>query len=180
MHNQAMTARKRATILLLLSLGMVAAACTSVRVLEDWPRELPPQEYFVRAWQEDTANQPLQELEDYLGWVVRFYQGGPGVMGWSDMTEALAGGNGEARRERFEQRRRELGRQIAAEWAKHNNVRQINTRMLSLWGNVMVTDPDPDYRMAAMQKIGQDVQALLDGELTPAQITESRYDGLDS
>lgn len=155
-------------------------ACTTARVLEDWPEKLPPQQYFIRAWQADTANQPLQDLEDYLLWVSRFYEGRPGIMGWNSMTEALLQNVGEQRRERMEQQRRELGMKIAAEWAKHNNTRLIDTAMLSLWGSVMIAKPGPEYQMTAMQAIARDVEALLNEELTPEQITEERYEGLEA
>ncbi len=160
--------------LLVIALG----ACTTTRVLEDWPDDLPPQQYFIQAYQADEANQAHQEIEDYLRWVAHFYQGRAGIMGWNDMSDALTDGLEGETRQAVQRHRRELGKRIAAEWAKSNQARVIDTAMLSLWGNVMVSDPDPQYRLVALRRIDRDVEALLEGELEPDLVSQARYRNL--
>ncbi|MEX2335447.1 MAG: hypothetical protein WD600_14395, partial [Pseudohongiella sp.] len=71
--------------------------------------------------------------------------------------------------------RDELGVMIAAEWAKDNDVRIIDTAMLSLWGGVMVAALEPEVRIDAIELITDDVERLLAGELAPARINDERY-----
>ncbi|MEM9315121.1 MAG: hypothetical protein AAGA95_10885, partial [Pseudomonadota bacterium] len=38
----------------------------------DWPRELPPSNYFVISYERDALNQEYQALHEYMYWVRKF------------------------------------------------------------------------------------------------------------
>ncbi|MEX1196251.1 MAG: hypothetical protein WEB57_00105 [Pseudohongiellaceae bacterium] len=162
--------------LILLLLG----ACATTVTPENWPDSAPPYEHFVDTYRSDEANQAHQAEDDYLTWVRRFYEGRPGILGWNDITESVVQDMDRAQRSAVDDLGNRLGRRIAAEWAKANEVRRIDTAMLSLWGSIMVTAESPETRLEAMRAIDRDARALLDGELRSRQITEERYAEFDS
>lgn len=159
---------------------LVLGACASTPTPENWPEQAPPHSYFVEEYQHDPANRMRQSQTDYLSWVTRFYRGRPGILGWQDITDSVVQDMEPGQRATTMELARTLGRRIAAEWAKDNDVRVIDTAMLSLWGSIMVTAVEPGERLEAMQAIDRDTRALLEGELPPTQITEERYAEFDS
>lgn len=153
------------------------AACSAVQVRHEWPEDLPAQQHFISLYHADPANQQVQSIDDYLGWIVSFYQGSLlSPMGWNDMSSSILTGMEEEDISRAATLREQLGMLIAAEWAKDNEVRIIDTALLSLWGEVMVTAPDPADRLRAMELILADVQGLLDETVRLSAITEQRYE----
>lgn len=164
------------SIILLLMLG----ACSTTVTPENWPASAPPYRHFVETYHSDEANQALQSEDDYLLWVRRFYEGRPGVLGWNDLTDSVTEDMSDAQQSLVDDLGSRLGRRIAAEWAKANAVRRIDTAMLSLWGSIMVTAESPETRLEAMRAIDRDTRALLDGDLSPMQVTEERYAEFDS
>ncbi|MEX0617776.1 MAG: hypothetical protein WDZ76_03665 [Pseudohongiellaceae bacterium] len=163
--------------LLFVALATTLAACSAIGTVENWPEILPDREYFVQAYAEDSANQRLQTEEEYLDWIVRFYEGSLTMpLGWNDLTPALLYNLNARQGELVADKRKELGILIAAEWAKHNDIRLINTEMLSLWGSVMEIPAGPPLRIAAIEQIITDARALLSKALFPRHITEQRYE----
>ncbi len=160
----------------LVALAALLAACASSRVLDEWPETVPEQNWFIQAYQADEANQQRQTDVEYLTWVVRFYEGWELMAtGWNDITPALmVDMEGEQRRE-LAARSEQLGKMISAEWAKDNDVRSIDTSMLSLWGSVMLAVEQPHAKLAAVTLIDQDVDALLRGELSAEEVNDQRY-----
>lgn len=160
------------TLLFLLTL----AACASSRVLTEWPETVPAQDLFLQAYQQDPENQARQTDVEYLTWVVRFYEGWEMMAtGWNDMTPVVLSDLNARQSEQVASMRDNLGVLIAAEWAKDNDVRLIDTAMLSLWGGVMVAALEPQVRIDAIELITNDVERLLAGELAPARINDERY-----
>lgn len=152
------------------------AACASSRVLTEWPDTVPDQDIFLQAYQADTKNQLEQSDVQYLTWVVRFYEGWEMMAtGWNDMTPVMVNDLDEPLASEVAFLRDELGVMIAAEWAKDNSVRVIDTAMLSLWGGVMVDAVEPEVRVDAIELITDDVEQLLAGELAPGSINDARY-----
>lgn len=87
--------------------------------------------YFRAQYAKDAANRAKQSEKDYLGWVARFYEGQrfPPVSGWAKREAELAS--------RFPGARAlvaDVGRALAAEWAKDNAVRKVSTSDLRSWG----------------------------------------------
>lgn len=156
------------------------AACSTAVTPENWPELAPPYHYFREVFRGDEANRARQSEEEYLGWVRRFYEGRRALPSWQEMTESLSREVGEDQRLLVQDLGFRLGRRIAAEWAKDNAVRRIDTGMLSLWGSVILSGDTPGERLQAMLAIDRDTRALLDGSLPAGEITEDRYPGLDS
>lgn len=164
----------------LLLLAPLLSTCATSIAPEDWPEQAAPHRYFVTAYQEDERNGELQDQDDYLLWVKRFYTGRPGIMGWREITDAVVADMNREQQQTVDRIAETLGRRIAAEWAKDNATRRIDTAMLSLWGSIMVGAVSPEDRLAAMRAIDRDSRALLDGDLRAGQITEQRYAEFDS
>lgn len=161
-------------------LALLTSACSSTLNRANWPAEIPENSFFRQAWQLDRENASIQSEQEYLGWVVSFYEGSIVYSsGWQELVgqvQALDGaqdraGESAARSASL----RELGQIIAAEWAKHNDVRKIDSRMLSLWGSIIQLTPDVESRSAAIDLIDADVQSLLAGELDSTDISDARY-----
>ncbi len=144
--------------------------------LEDWPNSIPQTEVFRVAYNADEQNQLRQSETEYLEWVLSFYQGNLAYQsGWQDIQgyvyEAPAP---EDERELLDQLSR-LGIAIGSEWSKHNDIRQIDTRMLSLWGSTIQLAPDFETQKQTVEVIASDIDLLLDGSLRKQDILEERY-----
>ena len=160
---------------------LIAAVCLFLTScigpnLEDWPDSIPQSQVFIVAYDADEENQGRQSETEYLGWVLSFYQGNLAYQsGWQDIQgyvyEAPAP---EAEQELLEQLSL-LGIAIGSEWSKHNDVRRIDTRMLSLWGSSIQLAPDFDTQKQTVEVIAIDIDLLLSGSLSKQDILEERY-----
>lgn len=163
-------------IIVLLVLTTAFVACTNLRVIEDWPQTIPPQGHFLSIYESDTENQGYQSDIEYLTWVVRFYQGWELMpIGWNDIVDSMMLDLDERQSERMHEKLQTLGVLISAEWAKDNQVRAMDSAMLSLWGSVMQADFSPQSRFTAVEFITADVSGLLSGELRAEQVNDQRY-----
>ena len=127
--------------LFIVAVCLFLASCIGPN-LEDWPDSIPQTQVFIVAYDADEENQGRQSETEYLEWVLSFYQGNLAYQsGWQDIQgyvyEAPAP---EAEQELLEQLSL-LGIAIGSEWSKHNDVRQIDTRILSLWGSTIQLAP---------------------------------------
>ncbi len=163
-------------LLSVLLLSLVLSACAQRPDLLAWPADLPPQAHFLSLYAADIPNQALQTQQQYLEWVVRFYEGSEFMaLGWNAIAESVLVDLSDAQRSQLTRQLADLGKAISGEWAKDNQVRRIDTAMLSLWGSVMQADFAPDYRLAAVTMIRHDVSDLLSARLAPEQVHEQRY-----
>ena len=163
----------------LLFLWLISLLKCSVTNTIFWPETLPGREYFEANYEEDKDNQLVQSKIDYLGWVVSFYEGTLiAPVGWLELQRiVLEIAEPESRLE-LDKRLTDLGRLISGEWAKENNKRVIDSRLLSLWGSVMQLSDDPQVQAQAILLIEKDVNALLNRQLIPEAITDERYEGV--
>ena len=116
---------------------------------------------------------------DYLDWVVSFYEGTLiAPVGWLDLQSIVLEIAEPESRPELDKRLTDLGRLISGEWAKENNKRVIDSRLLSLWGSVMQLSDDPQVQAQAILLIEKDVNALLNRQLIPEAITDERYEGV--
>lgn len=151
-------------------------ACLSPQ-LEDWPSSIPAMEYFVESYDEDLVNQQMQSREEYLEWVMVFYQGSLVYpTGWSDLDAFILPAANDAQAELLGFQIARLGRLIAAEWSKHNDVRRIDNRLLSLWGSVVQLSPTIETQQLSVAVIQQDVDALMNDYMNAVNIQEARYE----
>ena len=142
-----------------------------------WPANIPQREYFDSTYARDRENQLVQTKADYLRWVLSFYEGtliAPN--GWLDLQAVVLEMADPKDRLELGNRLTTLGRLISGEWAKENDKRVIDSRMLSLWGSIMQLVYDPRIQGQAVSLIERDVKALLDRQLTPEAIVDERYE----
>ena len=144
-----------------------------------WPDKLPELAYFEANYKRDKDNQLVQSKADYLGWVVSFYEGTLiAPVGWLNLQSIVVEMAEPQDRLELGKQLTELGRLISGEWAKENDKRVIDSRLLSLWGSVMQLSDGPQVQAQAILLIEKDVNALLNRQLTPESITDERYEEL--
>lgn len=167
-----------------MKLGLISFTCLALLScrstnLVDWPANLPDRGYFTAAYHSDQVNQEVQSQREYLGWVLSFYEGTlVAPIGWTEMQATVVSIAAINRRSELDCQLGELGAQIAAEWAKENDHRFIDSRMLSIWGSVLQLVAEPDQQYAAIQLVRDDVEALLGGTLSSSEIQDARYEEL--
>ncbi|MEY3668373.1 MAG: hypothetical protein RL572_1913 [Pseudomonadota bacterium] len=163
-------------LLSVLFLSVLLSACAQRAGPAAWPAHLPPQSHFLRVYAADIPNQALQTRQQYLEWVLRFYEGSEFMaLGWNAIAESVLVDLPAPDHAALSRQLRALGQAISGEWAKDNQVRRIDTAMLSLWGGVMQADFTREYRVAAVAMIRQDVAELLSARLSPEHVDEQRY-----
>lgn len=163
-------------VLSALLVCIALSACALGPDSRSWPSDIPARHHFANVYSSDLPNQALQTQEQYLEWVVRFYEGSEYMaMGWKAISESVLVDLSAGQYETIEHDLQWLGAAISGEWAKDNKVRRIDSAMLSLWGAVMQADFAPDYRMAAVAMIRNDVTGLLRKSLAPEMVDEQRY-----
>ena len=142
-----------------------------------WPDSIPQRGYFELIYERDKDNQLVQSKTDYLRWVVSFYKGTViAPVGWLDLQSIVLEMADSKDRNELKKRFTALGRLISGEWAKENDERVIDSRMLSLWGSIMQLVDDPQIQGQAVSLIEKDVKALLSGQLRPDAIVDERYE----
>lgn len=161
--------------LLPVALLLVLSACAVREPVMSWPAELPPRAYFEQQWRADPTNRALQEQDDYLLWITRFYEGFNMVPGWLDMMEQVRERIPAARWRAVQPRLWQLGQRIGSEWAKDNEVRKLNTRSAAVWRDALLEALSQDDLEHYLDRLDADVSALLNGELDNSSIRFERY-----
>jgi hypothetical protein len=134
---------------------------------KEWysPREAD----FRPEYERDLANQAKETRPEYWSWIKAFYQGNLLSQGWTAQGKAtLSGVRSEKTRGELRAELNELGRRIAAEWAKDNAVRKIDTAALrELGGRITKATRGDDGSGQTIQEelkaIRAEVDAKLDG-----------------
>jgi len=162
--------------------GLISLFCLTLLTCRsidtaDWPASLPSQDYFVEAYEADAVNQELQSRQEYLQWILSFYDGTVvAPTGWEAMQSMVVQNAAPEQRSKLNAQLFELGGQIAAEWAKENSGRAIDSRMLSIWGSVLQLVVGPEQLYAAIQLIRADAEGLLNRDLLGDEINDARYE----
>lgn len=163
-------------LVVLVGWVILLSSCMSNAILEQWPQQIPQRSYFTQQYSEDSANKARQSEVEYLTWVARFYEGWEMMpIGWQDISDSVLVDLEPVQYQAIDGHLESLGAQISAEWAKDNEVRQIDSRLLSLWAGVMQAEYSAEYRIAAVEIIARDVGEILNGRLAKEQVTEDRY-----
>ena len=157
-------------------LCLILCACRNTDI-PNWPSVLPEQHYFVSAYQSDIGNKAAQSQQEYLQWVLSFYEGNLVITtGWLYVQSLVVRSAQPELKEELELHLTTLGGKIAAEWAKANEHRTIDSRMLGIWGSVLQLAEGPEQQQETIQLISEDVKALLEKELLAAKIQDARYE----
>lgn len=160
-------------------LMLVLLASCAVDTASDWPQSLPPRHLFVAAYEADADNQLRQTRQEYLDWIVTFYQGSMLYRtGWENVEGLVLAQSEQGQRAQIIRELRQMGIAVGSEWAKDNEVRLIDNRLLSLWGYLLQLAEDGETQVHYMAVIGEDIDALLRRQLEPTMIAESRYEEL--
>lgn len=179
-----------------ISLTLICLLAVSCTGLQDaaWTGISTPKTYFEAAYSADPVNQRFQSESEYLEWIVSFYEGSllyPA--GWQDVEEtilalthsgapaaatAIEFNEGSTEHAGHAEQLNELGAAIAAEWAKHNAIRLIDNRLLSLWGSMLQLAPDSLQLARTLDAVSADVHAILARRLDPGDVNPRRYEEL--
>lgn len=144
---------------------------------DNWPERMPSRDYFVSIYEADADNKAVQTQDEYLTWVLRFYQGWELYRrGWIRMgDELLAQIHNPAEADEIEEKVGRIGRLVAGEWAKKSNTRTIYLRHVSVWGNALLESLDKEQELPLINRINQDVDDLLARRIGKDVITADRY-----
>jgi hypothetical protein len=163
----------------LMLLAVLSLASCITPKLRNWPDSIPAQQVFIQVYAEDDENQKRQSKTEYLQWTLSFYQGNMAYQsGWQDIEDYVIDAPTENHRAELLSQLRDLGMVIGSEWARHNDIRRIDTRMLSLWGSTIQLAPDYATQQQSIKIIASDVRQLVSGALLKEDIFETRYDKL--
>ena len=159
-------------------LGLLCCAllvsCSSME-----PAQTPPDAaedpWFAAQYEQDDANQAVQERQEYLSWIQRFYNGMNRIPGWQFMSEQVVEKAPVDEQAEVSQRLNSLGRVIAAEWAKDNRVRLITTRMVNIWRQALEEAVSQEELLPYLEQVETDIERLLAERLPPEEIEFERY-----
>jgi hypothetical protein len=164
--------------LALIALISTLFACTSHRTKQDaWPERMPSRAYFLKVYAADSANKKVQTQEEYLTWIVRFYNGWELYRrGWTKMSDELVAQVKDPQQvDEIRDKIARIGRLVSGEWAKKSDTRTIYLRHVSIWGNALLESLDRDQALPLINRVNQDVDDLLDHKINPDVITADRY-----
>ena len=142
-----------------------------------WPAELKHQTYFLQLYQQDPGNAKIQNLDQYLAWVISFYQGTELYpKGWNSISADLMYKLPDpALASEVQNKLERIGLLIAGEWAKSNQTRLITTRHVAIWGNALQKSAEQGGMPELLDRVTIDVEDLLARRLTAEAITEDRF-----
>ena len=159
----------------ILSVSFLLSSCIGTD-LSNWPDSIPQQQLFIDVYQADIDNQQLQSRNEYLEWVLNFYQGSLVYRsGWLDIEAEVLNTVAPQDIDRLDLELHKLGAAIGLEWAKDNRVRLIDSRMLALWGSTLQLSENYDQQLRSIEVITKDVDDLLNGQLQKSDIAQTRY-----
>ena len=165
-------------LLAALAFHLLLSACAMApRQESEWPDVIPPRDYFIEHYRNDAANHNLQNEREYLIWVRRFYEGWEIYpFGWLDMQKDVLGLIAADQAGPVLEKLRNAGRIIATDWARHNTIHRITTRLLALWGEVIEVALGDGKADAAIDLITEDARDLVQGETRPEQYDPVYYE----
>jgi hypothetical protein len=169
----------RLTILLALITGLLACTTQSKKMARSdaWPEHMPSRTYFIKVYEADAVNKEIQKREEYLTWILRFYNGWELYgRGWTKMTnELLAQVKDPSQTKEIKFKIDRIGRLVSGEWAKKSDTRTIYLRHVSIWGNALLESLDRNEALPLINRVNQDVDDLLAHRINADVITAERY-----
>lgn len=169
-------------MLALIALTSTLFACGTHRATQDtWPEGMPSRAYFVKVYEADKINKQIQTKDEYLTWILRFYNGWELYRrGWIKMTNELVEQVEDPQQvTEIRYKINRIGRLVSGEWAKKSDTRTIYLRHVSIWGNALLESLDRDQALPLINQVNQDVDDLLAHRIKPEVITADRYFSAD-
>lgn len=164
--------------LALIALISTLFACTSHRTAQHtWPEQIPSRAYFLKVYHADEVNKQIQTEDEYLTWIVRFYNGWELYRrGWTKMSDELVVQVKDPEQvDEIREKIARIGRLVSGEWAKKSDTRTIYLRHVSIWGNALLESLDRDQALPLINRVNKDVDDLLAHKINPDVITADRY-----
>jgi hypothetical protein len=141
------------------------AAGSPVAEVADTTWYEPQEADFKAHYETDKANMSKQTFKDYFGWVKSFYAGNFLDSGWTKRGQELVSSvRKEETRAALRKKLNALGKTIAAEWAKANDARKVDTSKLIAWGTRLQDAKKNDQGDGAA--ISKEIETI-SKELTP-------------
>lgn len=165
-------------LLILIAFTSTLLACSTHRSAQDtWPDAMPSRAYFVKVYEADKINKQIQTRDEYLTWILRFYNGWELYRrGWIKMTDELVAQVQDPQQvTEIRYKIDRIGRLVSGEWAKKSDTRTIYLRHVSIWGNALLESLDRDQALPLINQVNQDVDDLLAHRIKPEVITADRY-----
>jgi len=165
------------SIVLLLCSLCLSACVTHAPQQADWPRHIPSRDFFVAHYEADIDNKASEDLNEYLLWVIRFYEGWELYSnGWTKVTEdAVRGVKDPVIAEEIRSKLGLIGQGIACEWPKNKKDRRIFTRHIVVWGNALVESIKRDQELQLVNRVLADVNGLIAYRVDIDEIKAERY-----
>jgi hypothetical protein len=163
--------------LLVLCCFCLSACSTRVPHGDNWPKAMPDKATFIAHYESDIDNKDSQDLDEYLMWVLRFYEGWELYHnGWIKVTnDSLHGVTDPALALEIRTKMDLIGEGIAGEWAKNKKDRRILTRHVVVWGNALIESIKRDQELPLINRVLADVNGLLVKEIALDDVDAERY-----
>lgn len=129
----------------------------------------PREDDFRQEYERDPANRDRQSWSKYWSYIRAFYEGNFVFSGWTKQVRAVIElVKSEKMRSELRAALNDLGRRIAAEWAKDNAVRTIDTAALRDFGNRLVRARESEDGSGAVARAEiEAVRAEVNSRLSP-------------
>ena len=98
----------------------------------------PVEKEFKNVYEKDVRNKQVQRWNEYWDWIKKFYGGTWLSKGWNQRADKLLAVVTDSEAcEQVATELNRLGKLVAGEWAKDNNVRKITTGDVRKWGKAL-------------------------------------------
>lgn len=162
----------------ILLTALLQGCSNTPRIADSWPADIPEVAYYEDTFAADVDNQQHQDKNDYLLWVVRFYDGWAFYpRGWKWLIDEVDSTVSDKDRAQMLQLMTSLGEKISAEWSKDRRARTVNTTHLLIWGDALKLAVKDSSQLELANRISLDVDELLERRLQPDDINLDRYFG---
>lgn len=172
-----MTSRQPLFVAILI-FSMLCVSCISAPFKSpEWPKYLPSLRYYESVYAEDENNRAVQTKEEYLKWVIRFYEGWNLYQdGWKRTSrDILLSVDDADKKNTLRSKLAHLGKLISGEWAKNSYDRTIRSRELSIWAQALLKSINRNKEAQLIDRVTRDVNALRAHELDRLDISVKRY-----
>ena len=169
---------KSVYLVLLSMVLLVASGCQTIDTTNNWPSDLPDRQLFVDTHNESiAAGEKTIKLESHLVWIKQFYRGTVLYpQGWNKISKlVLESLNSQTEMDNLKPRLYDLGLAISREWAKDNSVRKISSANMLVWVGGLRTSTKEGTQVSFISQVEQDVEALINGDLSSSDIKSARY-----
>jgi hypothetical protein len=159
-------------------LSVLLSSCVShAPKSANWPKHIPSREFFVAQYEADLENKKSQEVDEFLLWVIRFYEGWELYRnGWTKVTaDSLVGVKDPAVAKEIKTKMDYIGEGIAKEWPKSKKDRRILTRHIVVWGNALIESMKRDQELALINRVVADLDGLMANQVGIEDIKAERY-----